>query len=77
MGLEWSGPHRTLPACLLHYVWILTHIVNEDGNARAFELRCKKHLMLPYYGAPQTEPGVQYNDKEINCLLYTSDAADE
>ena len=66
MGLEWRGPHRTLLVRLLHYVWIHIHYVNVDGNDRALELRCWMHLVPPYYGAPQTKPGVQYNNDERN-----------
>ena len=66
MGLEWRGPHRTLLVRLLHYVWIHIHYVNVDGNDRALKLRCWMHLVPPYYGAPQTKPGVQYNNDERN-----------
>ena len=78
MGLEWRGPHRTLLVRLLHYVWIHIHYVNEDGSDRALKLRCWTHLVPPYYGAPQTRPGVQYNNDERNLqyLQYSKGKQD-
>ena len=60
MGLEWRGPHWTHLIRLLHYAWIPTHYVNGDG----IDQTLKK--VFPYYGAPQTKPGVQYNNDERN-----------
>ena len=61
MGLEWRGPHVTNPACLLHYVRIPKHNVSRDDSYQAPEV--EKPQVPPYYGTPQTEPGVTENDK--------------
>ena len=59
MGLEWRGPHVTIPVCLLHYVWIPKLNVYRDGSYQAPQVP-------PYYGTPQTKPGVTKNDRENN-----------
>ena len=56
MGLEWRGPHVTIPVCLLHYVWIPKLNVYRDGSYQAPQVP-------PYYGTPQTKPGVTKNDR--------------
>ena len=59
MGLEWRGPHVTIPVCLLHYVWIPKLNVYRDGSYQAPQVP-------QYYGTPQTKPGVTKNDRENN-----------
>ena len=51
MGLEWRGPHVTIPVCLLHYVWIPKLNVYRDGSYQAPQVP-------QYHGTPQTKPGV-------------------
>ena len=58
MGLERSGPHRTLLACFLHYAW--------NPGPRYFQrIRCYVYQQIylawipPCCGAPKTEPGVR------------------
>ena len=68
MGLEWRGPHWTHLIRLLHYAWIPTHYVNGDGSDQTLK------KVFPYYGAPQTKPGVQYSIlgmKKKNNIHFT------
>ena len=61
-------------SCLLHYVWIPKHSVYRDSSHQAPEV--KKPQVPPYYGTPQTKPGVTKNDRRNqlfkNKLNYQS-----
>ena len=58
-------------------IWREGKLVLENNTLIFYELKQKKGVFLRIRGKEKGEEVLKINISSINCLLYTSDAADE